>query len=194
MEFDLGWLCRIDRKGKGYRAYIRGGTALMCCFGDIWLVSRLLAAPRSGVHQVIFEEGLISVILIGFIAYMLVVSLPVFLPGAEAITVDDEGVYLVYPGNRHENLRFEDSRLRVTMLDFSSQPEWVRANYTYRMRRRRGLPILGPYYRSSLLSREAFDAVLAAARNRGLSVRSHRASEYSPTPGALVYEIRGRAV
>ncbi len=193
MEYNLSWLVQADRTSKGHRAYIRAGGAVLCAFLAIWILTKLITAPRSGEHEILFIEGLTAVLLLGFIGYMLVVSLPVFLPGAQSLTIDDDGVQLVYSRNRREVLRFDDSALRVTLWDFSSQPDWVHANYTYSVQRTRRLPILGPYYRRSLLSREAFDAVLAAARNRGLIVQSRQSREFSFNLGALVYEISGRA-
>jgi hypothetical protein len=191
VDFDLSIFREIDRKWKGYHSYIRAGAA--CAFGLLelyYLAIFLSGLGRSAGSPNPRIEALGGFDLVwGVVVYLIAVSTVPFFSGASRLLVDSAGIHLQYPGGQRDDLLWSDQRLRITLFDFSGQPLWVQANRAYRMERTRKLPAFGPSHRRTLLTRDAFEAVVSAARRNGLSVRRYRASTLAEIGRPEVYQI-----
>lgn len=113
-----------------------------------------------------------------------------FLAGAHRVSIGDEGIRIEYPSGREDILRWTDRDFNLTLLDFSEQPDWVKANWAYRLERTPRLPVLGPYHRRSLITKEIFDAILSTAKSSHMSIRIDRAGPLSDPGQPLRYRIQ----
>jgi hypothetical protein len=190
-SFDLSAFREIDRKWKGFHSYIRGGAA--CVFGllEVYYVAIFfneLGSLHGSVDLKVVALGVFDLCW-GVIAYLIAVSTVPFFPGASRLFIDRVGIHLEYPGGRREDLLWSEPDIRVTLFDFSNQPLWIQANRAYRMERTRTLPAFGPYHRRTLLTRDAFEATLSAAKSHGLFVREGRVRALSEIGNPVVYQI-----
>ena len=190
-EFDLSEFRAADWRWKNIHAYIRGAVAGASGVTGL-LVAVSLASSLTGARERVSTETMLTeaavLLIIGFIGYMTGVSVPSFLPGARRVSLDATGVHLGYSYSRTEDLLWDDPNLRITLFDYT-QSSQVPPECAHVIERSRGLPVLGPYHRRSILSRPAFDATLALARAKGLRVSSYQASEWVEAGSPRIYRI-----
>lgn len=118
------------------------------------------------------------------VGFLLLVVLPKQLSGAVELSVDDAGVSLTYPRGGKDHYLWRGRGGRFVLLDWSAYPEVTSRGLTY--------AIVGSsiWARRSLISREAFDAILRRAHAKELSVttRTGSAALYGQAP--LIYTVR----
>jgi hypothetical protein len=115
----------------------------------------------------------------------MILSLSRYLRGALRICVDEAGVQVEYlRGHRHV-FRWKDSRHSIVLHDYSAHPRMVDIGRTYFL--------YIPWSRSSALSPEAFQGLLAMAKDRGSVVATYlgNAARYGRSP--MIYRIRGQS-
>jgi len=119
--------------------------------------------------------------IVGFLS----LGLPRLLPGAREVRVDGTGVHLHYDGGKTTHFRWTERSCSFLLYDYGAYPLMVEQGM--------GQSIYGAHIwnRRTLLSREAFVAILAAAQNAG-AVKSRyngSASWYGKSP--VIYKIQG---
>jgi hypothetical protein len=128
----------------------------------VWSERTTLSGPslRTATGGIILA---LTIAMLGFLSFG-VAGVPRLLPGAEALTIDAAGVYLVYRKATRVDFPWTD-RSGFVLRDYSAFPDILRDGRTFILR--------GPHFwrRRTLLTREAFEAVLAEARGRGAKVR-----------------------
>lgn len=149
-------------------AEAKGRLAVRAVFGLAALVS------GSGLAYIVFDALTTSLlpssqlaphlILVGLVGLFFAVSVYVFLgfsPGAGNVTIDSQGVTLAYQRGRTRTLHWTDPRfkLRLSALSQSNGTTYDLAGW---------IPLHNP------LAEVAYTAVLAGAKERGLSVASQR--------------------
>lgn len=186
MDFDLGGLRGADRAFKRAALYVILGTI-------VWLgavlsyveMSRISTVESSGVstsvgQAVVFGGGAVALAIL-----FLVMLVPSQLPGARHIRVDDIGVSLTYGSGRVKRYAWNDPRSQYILKDFSSSAAAVQANTTYIID---GVHL---WNGQSLLSREAFAALLSAGNERKLIRSQYQGNVHWYPHPPLIYKIRG---
>jgi hypothetical protein len=134
-------------------------------------------------------SGLVDLVLtfalLGFLGFG-VAAIPRFLPGAEAMTIDATGVHLEYRTALREDFLWSEPS-GFLLLDGSALPDVLVAGRAFSLR--------GPqlWRRRTLLTRSAFEAILAAAGGRGAVVSQERAGAWGG-PAPIRYRVRPREI
>jgi len=157
---------------------------------DAWFVyelGRYAASPQVAWQGVAALGGFDLVL--GVLTYLVATSVIPMLAGADRLTISATGIRLSYQTVAAEDLAWNDGRTSFTLLDFSEQPPYVGANRAYRIDLSRRLPVFGVPGRRSLLTKEAFDAILTASRSHGLLVHPYRPNALSEPDNPRAYQI-----
>jgi hypothetical protein len=83
-------------------------------------------------------------------------------PGIVGLDISPSELRLTWPSGKQESLSWTSPRLRVNLFDYSIDPLVANPNY-------RDLRL--PFRPKSVITPEAFDAILAAARSKQCSIR-----------------------
>lgn len=188
MDFNLHEFAHSDTEWKRGTFWILVASALGIGLETAILIAYRYSALRAGAIWTAGGQNF-AVVMVGELCAVAVIlaCLPRFLSGARLIRVDDLGIHLFYSGRKSEQYLWSDSRISFRMDDYSEHadlaPTWV-AYGIYR-------PY--PWNRRSILSKAAFDAVLASARSHGLDVSSLRSNAPWYWRAHVIYRIRGRS-
>lgn len=194
-EFDLSDFTQHDRQWKRPGFYlllvVTLGLSLELAILLLPLVEFFLGpSPDIGAHATaILDRAVLGGVLLVFIAFA-GASIPRFLPGARNIQVDNDGITLVFPSGRTERLSWLDHRDYFYIRDNSAYPRLVARGSTYYLY----LPTLTHFGRDrrSLLSRAAFDAIVAKARDAGAYRRTWRGSALWNSYPPQIHWIQGK--
>lgn len=108
-------------------------------------------------------------------------------PRPVRMTLTDDSIRLETRKGRRSEIYWTRPRFRLVLIDQSAYSTRTRGDASL------GFRIGGfPAFRA-VLTREAFEALLAEAKSRGLSVTSGRPSRWSAeaaTPGTVIYRVR----
>jgi hypothetical protein len=187
LEFDLRPLSSADVAWKrGSFLYLQ---VLLVAIGAellafLWSERATPTGFSIGTPAGAVDLGLVLAML-GFLSFG-GVSVARFLPGAERLTLDAVGVHLIYRNVAREDIVWTD-RSGLQLLDCSDVPDALREGTAFRLCGH------GVWRRRSLLTRDAFAAVLAEARRRGEMVSVRTRTTGSRGPVIRSYRIRGRA-
>jgi hypothetical protein len=117
-------------------------------------------------------------------------TIPAYFAGARTVEVDDAGIRLEYKGRKAQELRWHDVRTRFTLIDDSGNPRMVSQS--------RGYHLYVPYIpgswtfnRRSLLTRDAFETILAKANEKSARVSAFRGRAYWYGHSPQIHRIRG---
>lgn len=160
-EFVFGSLVAADRYLK--RAVLALTVAIIVGIGLETLVVGWQELPdfqRLGLSNTNVQLSLVALVISGGTVASLCVMLPRVLPGALSLRVDDLGVHLHY-GRRTSDMFAWTGSSGFRILDNSAFPDLVAFGS--------GFMLYGPHvwYRRTLITREAAEAILARARLKG---------------------------
>jgi len=194
-EFDLPGLDEghgLNRLHDGYqRLAISVGIAIMAAFmlaGALHLLLQGRAWSSSEAVRVFLAFS----VFLGFVAYSTGMAFPLYLQSAKQILMDGSGIRLTYWDSRVEIWRWDDPTLRFDLFDYSRQPDWTSPSAVFWIERPPLIPIITPYHRRNYLTREAVEALLAAVRTHGLSVKVS-GTGHPRIPGTpAIYRIASR--
>lgn len=127
-----------------------------------------------------------TVLVVALVAVCLVIT-PRFLAGAREVRIGKQGVEFVYTKDRRQGHFWSDPTTHLILLDYHEFPAKLADKTAY--------SVQGPHVwqRRSLLSSEAFVAILGSAREHGAQIRESRGPEYLYGVSPKIYDIRGRA-
>ena len=185
-DFDLESLRSADQSLKRTPLYaILGVVVWLGVVLALILGYRLSTVESSGLSTSV-GQGVVfggAVLAIG-IAMSLVV-LPRFFAGASRLVIDDTGVLLYFGPRKRIDYLWTERASTFLLFDFSKDSEKIEPGTDYML--------YGTHFwnRRSVITKEAFNAVLAAARQRGVveSESTGNPSWYGMTP--TIYRIRG---
>jgi hypothetical protein len=103
-------------------------------------------------------------------------------PGAERVSLTPDGLILTGPDTVVNRLQWANPKLSFDLRDWSDQPTVVKMGLPFYLEVNHG--------RTHALSKAAFEAILAMARDRGLMISSRRVSPLPFGFSFLVYRIR----
>ncbi len=133
-------------------------TAVLVTKFDLIVQSVVGRTEAGPVFVVVLGLAFASVAMTGNLYFALA-------PGGSALRVGNDGVLVLYPNGRQRIIRWDEPRLRLRLLDFSShEAEAVDYGSPYFLERHRG--------QWTALSREAFESILSAAVAQKLEVTS----------------------
>lgn len=173
VTFSLGQLQDADRKAKSFVYILLAGITALAGEAAVLAIPRILLLEQRGLTTatgqaflfVLFET--IAVVAIGAL------TIPAYLAGALSVEVDDGGIRIDYPGHKAKALPWHDAQTRFELVDYGGYPSMVG--------RQRAYHLYVPYVpgswvfnRRSLLTHDAFDAILAKANERSMRVTTIR--------------------
>lgn len=186
VEFDLVSVMEADRNLKRSSLYIVLGCIVwLGAVLAIVLIVRLPTVESSGMSTSVGQGVVIGGSVLAFsIAFLLAIT-PRLLAGARRVRIDDVGLSLIYESGKITRYAWGNPKSQFTLQDYSAHPAVVKQG--------RALALYGVHLwnRRSTLSKEAFDAILAAVRERNL-IRSQYPGNPSWYPHPpVIYKIRG---
>ncbi len=107
-------------------------------------------------------------------------------PGATRIDLSEKGIELYGPGMRVDRHLWSDPRTAFELQNFSSQSSVAETKLAYFLVLKRG--------RTSALTKEAYDAILAASEARGLvlpNFPNRVGTLFASGPSPMFYRVRG---
>jgi hypothetical protein len=187
-EFDLR--AELDRTVERRRGDIRFRIVII---GLIVVFASAVLASESGnirAGGITSKVGLGVIFLLAVFSFIVVIALQNLfskLPGAERIVIAADGLDLIYRGGRVISLRWDDPLTKFQLADMSASNSALRAGVAY---------ILGEQSssgRHTVLTEEAFRAILSAAQSAGAAISSRRGGTalVYEFPQTIVYTIRG---
>jgi len=190
-EFDLSLFNGTGRQWKrGFLAlYIVGILGL----GLIW-VDGVLTNLGMLVHGGLGGRGFLFVVIWGlygsFILFVAFAGIPRNLPGARSVVVDGAGVQLKYASGRVDRFHWTSPKDRFSIQDYSAHGSWAKTGVyvlyiPFRVKPGRD--------RRTILSKEATEAILRAAQERGARYSTYRgnAAWYGRSP--VIHCIQGNS-
>jgi hypothetical protein len=187
MDFDLSGLRDADQALKRTSFYVVLSTALglgvVLVGTEAWGIHFVLSSGLSTSQ----DQGLVfGGAMVAFTAGFLALTLPSFLPGAEAVRVDQEGIHLFFRGGRSRVYRWTDPHSRFCLKDYSAYPSVTRQGFSFVLSGARF------WNGRSLLTENAYRTVLEEGRARRLVEREYKgSSQWYPHP-PRIYQIQGR--
>jgi len=188
-EYDLTGLSAADQEWKGIRPWISVGGATAAAAVEVYFLGLLIRGVEVDPHLALLGLAVFDACW-GLVVYLGFMSAIPYLPGANKLAIDEEGIRFSYPGGRQECLPWRGPGTDFRLFDYSAQPPWVKANLSYFILMRPRFQVLGRWHRMSLLNEEAFAAVLRAARSRGLRITSYQANSLVAPGRPQAYRIR----
>ncbi len=192
LRFDLSGLRVADAKWKRRGLWMGWGCGIMFALFGVGLTAgavRHIVHPTLGLQDVWPLYG--GVVVVWALVAMFGLNLTSFYPGAVALDVSASGLILTYPRGKVETWSWDEPHLRITVVDCSDEPLWTNDGISFFLERIAYPRIIGLSQRRSLLTREAFEAVVNAARVRGLQVTPGRGDALSYGCHPPLYRIHG---
>ena len=183
-EFDLTQLRLADRAWKrGGLVYVLALIAAIGAEVGSFAWSQREVLTGAGLASPTGRTDIVLIVLMGALLGGALKGVSRLLPGAMGLTMDSEGLHLLYPAGLREDIPWRDPA-GFTLRDYSAFPEMVSAN--------RAFIFSGPQYwrRRTLITEEAMHAILeeAGARDIRVSTRNRRVNSARPAP--KIYQVR----
>lgn len=194
-QFDLSLFVGNDRQWKRPAFYLTlagvVGFILEFCYLSFPFIAFLVSPSRDiAAHMdAILEHIAFDAFFLSLILY-LALGLPRFLPSASSVVVDDDGLTLRYPSGRADHFSWSNPRDRFYIRDNSAYPRLVATGSTYFLY----IPFLARPGRDrrSFLSKEAFDAIVRKAQERGATYRTWKGTGMWNGYPPQIHWIQGR--
>ncbi len=176
--FDLASLRDVDRKwNQRFLCLMLVGVVGLSLEVTFAAVSRFRSLATGGLAtaggQVLVFVLVMTMIAVTYAA----LSLPVNFSGAVAVRVEPRAIGITYPNRKERILAFDDPRCRFQLRDQSSSARMLA--------QRRGYYLFVPYVpgdwnlnRRSVLTAEAFEAILHAVQKAGIRITSYQGSQW----------------
>lgn len=190
-NLDVREFRKADRRRKSFVYLVLVVIVGVAVMMTVVVVPRVAIIEQRGLTT---AAGQILLVVLG--VGMLIVaagsmSVPAYFSGAIYLSVTSRGIRIEYPRGRHHELSWTDHRTRLALYDFSAFPRMVRQSQAYHL----CVPYIWGswlFNRRSVLTGEAFEAVLAGAREGGAEIRTHTGSAAWFGHSPAVYRVRGR--
>jgi len=189
-KFSLDQLQLVDRRGKSFLYLLLAGIIALSAEAVLLAIPRVAALEQRGLSTATgqaFEFVLLETIVIVAIAAL---TIPAYLTGARSVEVDDHGIRIDYGGLNSRELLWDDTHARFALIDYSE--------YSRMLHQSRGYHLYVPYVpglwsfnRRSLLTRDAFQAILVKATEKEVSVTTIRGNALWYGRSPLIHRIRG---
>lgn len=184
LEFDVRTLQeQSNRAKKGKRRVLVGGAVFVIAFGMFFLATDFDSITSGTLSALKFATLLIVLTFVGLSLSAIVPGLLLTQDGAGRIRIDDNGLELDFSSDMILQVRWDDPKLSMELLDFSRIPQKnVLTDIRYVIRVRRN---------ETPLSSAAFYEVLSRARRHGLAIRTFRGSLwiYPAAVAPTVYRV-----
>jgi hypothetical protein len=179
-------LCTAERRGPRIALLLSALVMVAAVLGvSLKVALQLESGYRLSSNQVYLFVSF--VVLFGCLALYLCWLRAGTAPGTTRIVLTDEGIELHGPGARLDRRLWTDSRTSFELQDFSTERTTSATTVPYFLVMKRG--------RTTALTKEAHDAILAGSEARGLvlPIRPNQVRTlFVSGPPPILYRIRGR--
>ncbi len=185
-DFDLASLEGADRNLKRTSLYlVLGGIVWLGAILVLVLIYRLPTVESSGLSTSVGQGVVLGGTALAFSIAFLLLLIPSFLAGARRIRVDYVGLSVIYESGKVTRYPWNNPKSQFALQDYSAHPTVVKQGTAWALY---GVHL---WNRRSTLSKEAFDAILSAARERGLISSEYQGSpSWYPHP-PVIYKVQG---
>jgi hypothetical protein len=175
-----------DRRGPRIALLIMVIVLIACVLGvSLKVAVQLGSGYRLSLDQVYLFAGFVP--LFGFLAFYVYWLRAGLAPGAIRTVLSEEGIELYGPGARLDRRLWTDPHTAFELQNYSSARFVADTKLPYFLVMKRG--------RTTALTREAYDAILAECEARGLvlpKVPNRARRLFSSAGSPVVYRVRGR--
>lgn len=182
---------QVDRRGKTASLVVIGaGSIALAVEAGIILVLRFATLERVASWTEGDSALVLGLLLVTFAAALGLLTTSAYLPGVTEIRISDAGLGLRYSNDRLRFLRWGDPGTRFELRDFSEFPRFLRQNRGYHL----FLPTVPgawTFHRNSVITREAFEALLQGAKDHNSAIRSFKGSSFPNGFRPIVHRVKG---
>jgi hypothetical protein len=189
--YSLGDFREVDRRGKAtFLIVLLAITVGLSIEAAVITAASLSTIAVGGLSTTASRVLVANLVLAGILIVFAGLNLPVYLPGADEVTVDGRGITLVYRRGWEQHLRWDNPRTRLALLDYSSHGRMVR--------QRRSYHLYVPYVRGSwflnrktVIDGNVFDAILGSASSAGADVQVSKGSSVRFGLSPVIHRVTG---
>ncbi len=188
--FDLSEFQEIDRQRKSYVYIVIVGIAIISIEVAVIVVPRAAAIAQRGLTTVAGQVLLIGLGIAVVCVCVAAFTVPTYAPGATRVEITSRGIKILYPHGKSHQMLWTGPRTRLSVVDYSTSSGMVRRGLAHHLH----VPYVRGswmFNRRSVLTGEAFEAILASAKGGGAEILTRHGSAAWSGHAPLIYQIRG---